>query len=136
MTGDQWPLSRLFNWCRPTDPRPSFRACFCIDRSIRSTKIPAKKKNAPLSGGEWFFRIFGKCDFEFLSFFFFFFLEMLTPLEKASSMRNAMEKSVYGKRFKSIYPSSDIRPFNSTFNVINLSINLSNNFNLSSMLLS
>lgn len=61
---------------------------------------------------------------------------MLTPLEKASSMRNAMEKSVYGKRFKSIYPSSDIRPFNSTFNVINLSINLSNNFNLSSMLLS
>ena len=70
------------------------------------------------------------------SLFLFFFLEMLTPLEKASSMRNAMEKSVYGKRFKSIYPSSDIRPFNSTFNVINLSINLSNNFNLSSMLLS
>ena len=72
----------------------------------------------------------------FSLFLFFFFLEMLTPLEKASSMRNAMEKSVYGKRFKSIYPSSDIRPFNSTFNVINLSINLSNNFNLSSMLLS
>lgn len=110
MTGDQWPLSRLFNWRRPTDARLSFRACFSIDRFIRSTKIRAKK-NAPLSGKEWFFRIFGKCDFEFLSFSFFFFLEMLTPLEKVSSMHNAMEIAcicyVYGRRFKSIY-SSDI----------------------------
>lgn len=32
---------------------------------------------------------------------------MLT-LEKVSSMRNAMEKSVYGRRFKSIYPLRDI----------------------------
>lgn len=105
MTGDQWPLSRLFNWRRSTDARLSFRACFSIDRFIRSTKIRAKK-NAPLSGEEWFFRIFGKCDFEFLSFSFFFFWKcwLLSKKCRACVM---LWKSVYGRRFKSIY-SSDI----------------------------
>lgn len=119
------------------DRSSSIIPCMLLYRSIHPKhENPCEKKERTLIWRRVIFQNFRKVRFRVSLFFFFFFLEMLTPLEKASSMRNAMEKSVYGKRFKSIYPSSDIRPFNSTFNVINLSINLSNNFNLSSMLLS
>ena len=93
-----------------------------IDPSEARKSVRKKRTHPYLEESD--FSEFSESGISIFSFFFFFFLEMLTPLEKASSMRNAMEKSVYGKRFKSIYPSSDIRPFNSTFNVINLSINL------------
>lgn len=104
MTGDQWPLSRLFNWRRPTDARLSFRACFSIDRFIRSTKIRAKKRT--LIWRRVIFQNFRKVRFRVPLFFFLFFLKcwLLSKKCRACVM---LWKSVYGRRFKSIY-SSDI----------------------------
>lgn len=105
MTGDQWPLSRLFNWRRPTDARLSFRACFSIDRFIRSTKIRAKKRT--LIWRRVIFQNFRKVRFRVPLFFFLFFIWKCWLLSKKCRACVMLWKSVYGKRFKSIY-SSDI----------------------------
>lgn len=105
MTGDQWPLSRLFNWRRPTDARLSFRACFSIDRFIRSTKIRAKKRT--LIWRRVIFQNFRKVRFRVPLFFFLFFIWKCWLLSKKCRACVMLWKSVYGRRFKSIY-SSDI----------------------------
>lgn len=105
MTGDQWPLSRLFNWRRPTDARLSFRACFSIDRFIRSTKIRAKKRT--LIWRRVIFQNFRKVRFRVPFFFFLFFIWKCWLLSKKCRACVMLRKSVYGRRFKSIY-SSDI----------------------------
>lgn len=105
MTGDQWPLSRLFNWRRPTDARLSFRACFSIDRFIRSTKIRAKKRT--LIWRRVIFQNFRKVRFQVPLFFFLFFFWKCWLLSKKCRACVMLWKSVYGRRFKSIY-SSDI----------------------------
>lgn len=88
---------------RPMLVYHSVHAFQSIDSSEARKSV---RKNAPLSGEEWFFRIFGKCDFEFSLFFFLFFLKcwLLSKKCRACVM---LWKSVYGRRFKSIY-SSDI----------------------------